>query len=102
VRGRVSTGRRGRVSTDRRAAWDDHGMTGDEQAIRPNTWTPLFGTDVEILIDGVAGNVRVEAEQYRNARGETLAQFTLALDTGQSIAVRAPAEVLTWTDNPPE
>jgi hypothetical protein len=77
-------------------------MTGDEQAIRPNTWTPLFGTDVEILIDGVAGSVQVETERYRNRQGETLAQFTLALDTGQRIAVRAPADVLTWVDYPPD
>jgi hypothetical protein len=102
VAGGLPQRRRGPRFARLRPAWDDHGMTGDEQAIQPNTWTPLFGTDVEILIDGVAGSVQVEAERYRNAQGETLAQFTLALDTGQRIALRAPADVLPWTDPPPE
>ncbi|GLZ06273.1 hypothetical protein Acsp03_37390 [Actinomadura sp. NBRC 104412] len=75
-------------------------MTADAQAIRPNTWTPLLGTDVEILIDGVAGGLQVEAEGYRNARGETLAQFTLALNTGERIAIRAPAQAVLWVDPP--
>jgi hypothetical protein len=74
-------------------------MSGDAQAIQPNTWTPLLDTDVEILIDGVAGNVQVEAEGYRNARGETLVQFTLAMDTGQRIAIRAPKVALNWDDS---
>jgi hypothetical protein len=75
-------------------------MSGDAQAVQPNTWTPLFGTDVEILVDGVPSTVQVEAEGYQNARGETLMQFTLALNTGERIALRAPAHAMTWDDPP--
>lgn len=63
------------------------------QIVQPNTWTPLVGTDVEVLVDGVDQNVCVDAELYRNDRGEQLVEFSIAThaDAGSPSAPRGPA-----------
>ena len=73
----------------------------EPQSIQPNTWTPLLGSDVEILVDGVNGAVRVEAEEFRSDKGEQLVEFRLAIDSGPRIALRAPKADVTWLDTTP-
>ncbi|MFI0453930.1 hypothetical protein [Actinomadura sp. 6N118] len=59
------------------------------QTIQPNTWTPLLGTDAELLVDGIAEPLQLETETLRSAAGDVTIQFTLSLN-GVNIAVRAP------------
>ncbi|MFD0684366.1 hypothetical protein [Actinomadura fibrosa] len=70
----------------------------EPQAIEPNTWTPLLGTDVEVLVDGVEGHVTVEPEHYRNHRGEELVQFRWTMPAGGHVAIRAPKAPMVWFD----
>ncbi|MFG2004577.1 hypothetical protein ACGFNU_36040 [Spirillospora sp. NPDC048911] len=60
------------------------------QDIQPNTWTPLLGTDAELLVDGIGEPVQVETETLRSRDGDVTIQFTLCVN-GVSIALRAPA-----------
>ncbi len=66
------------------------------QIVQPNTWTPLVGTDVEVLVDGVDRDVCVDAELYRNDRGEQLVEFSIAAHADAKIVVRAPKTDLAW------
>ncbi|MCP9955251.1 hypothetical protein [Actinomadura madurae] len=69
------------------------------QIVQPNTWTPLLGTDVEVLVADVADDVRVEAEMYRNDRGEQLVEFSLTTDSATRIVLRAPSTAPAWPDD---
>ncbi|MEO3828860.1 hypothetical protein [Actinomadura sp. B10D3] len=69
------------------------------QIVQPNTWTPLLGTDVEVLVADVAGDVRVESETYRNERGEQLVEFSLTTDSATRIVLRAPGTAPEWPDD---
>ncbi|GAA2612629.1 hypothetical protein SMC26_14615 [Actinomadura fulvescens] len=59
------------------------------QTIQPNTWTPLLGTDAELLVDGITEAVQVETETLRSSNGDVTIQFTLSLN-GVHLALRAP------------
>ncbi|MEU5878657.1 hypothetical protein [Spirillospora sp. NPDC047279] len=62
----------------------------EPQGVQHNTWTPLLGTDVEILVDGIDGRVRVESETFREDDGVVLVQFSFTIEPGVRIALRAP------------
>jgi hypothetical protein len=69
------------------------------QIVQPNTWTPLLGTDVEVLFDGAEEDVRIEADTYRNDHGEHLVEFSIATDSPARIVLRAPKAPLPWPDD---
>jgi hypothetical protein len=64
-------------------------------------WTPLLGTDTELLIDGIPGDLQVQAERFRDRNGEELLQFSWAMPSGEKIAIRAPCTGVVWTDGVP-
>jgi hypothetical protein len=74
----------------------------ESQTLRSNTWTPLLGTDTEVLIDGISCDVVVQAERYHDRNGQELLQFSWAMPSGERIAIRAPDTTVTWIDTIPD
>ncbi|MFB4314970.1 hypothetical protein [Actinomadura sp. 21ATH] len=71
------------------------------QSLQPNTWTPMLGTDTEVLIDGLPAGIDVRAERYRDRNGHELLQFSWTMPSGEKIAIRAPGVAPDWTEDFP-
>lgn len=62
-----------------------------EQIIPPNTFVQIEGTDLEVGVRGVGGNVALEVEVFESLHSEYV-QVAWSTNTGEAIAIRAPKE----------